>query len=77
MKGRARHLDELRRCKADLQARYGDRPWFRGVGIAPSGSDLVLRLSVDPAAAGAGEEIPREYRGHRIDIVYIGGYERR
>ena len=66
----------LRARKALLQERYGQRPWFRGVGIAPSDGDLVLRLNVDDRELGD-DEIPTECDGCPIEIVYIAGYEKR
>ena len=68
--------EELRARKVLLQKKYGQRPWFRGVGIAPSGGDLVLRLNVDDREVGD-DEIPTEFESSPIEIVYTHGYEKR
>ncbi len=70
-------IEALRSAKRALLEKYGDCPWFRGVGIGPSGSGMSLRLNVDPRVEVADAEIPKSFRGYAIDIVYIGDYEPR
>ncbi len=70
-------LERLRRAKRALLAKYGDRPWFRGAGIAPGAGGLTLRLNVDPEVDLAGEEVPESCEGQPVEVVYIGAYEPR
>lgn len=70
-------VEKLGRAKEALKQRYGDRAWFRGVGIAPSKSGFVLRLNVDPSARVSKHKIPRSFHGYRIEVVFIRGYEPR
>ena len=68
--------EKLRAHKALLLKKYGQRPWFRGVGIAPSGGDLVLRLNVDDRELGD-DDIPTEFESCPIEVVFTHGYEKR
>ncbi len=70
-------IQELQRAKEALREQYGRRAWFRGVGLAPSDAGLILRLNVDPAVKVDPAEIPHEFRGHPVDVVYIGAYKPR
>lgn len=70
-------IKELRQAKKAVLEKFGDRKWFRGVGIAPSKRGLCLRLNVDRTAVDADEDVPKEFHGHRLDIVYIKGYKKR
>lgn len=70
-------LEALQRAKEALKGQYQNRVWFRGVGIAPSESGLVLRINVDPTAKVGEDEIPSVFRGHKVDVVFIRAYEPR
>ena len=70
-------IDELRRAKEALRKEYGDRPWFRGVGIGTSKSGLVLRLNVDPDTDLPENEVPQTFLGHPVTVVFIGRYKTR
>lgn len=70
-------IERLQAAKDALKAEYGDRAWFRGVGIAPASNGLCLRLNVDPAVHVADDEIPQRYRGHAVEVVFIEKYEPR
>lgn len=70
-------LAKLRRAKETLQKQYGEKKWFRGVGIAPSDHGLVLRLNVDDREAGTPSEIPGECEGYKLEIVNISHYKKR
>jgi len=77
MTSRPDDAESLRRAKEALKDAYGGRSWFRGVGIAPLGSGLALRLNVDPTANLSADEIPKMFRGYKVDVVYIRAYEPR
>lgn len=68
---------EVERAKEALKAEYQDRDWFRGVGIAPAASGFALRLNVDPSSGLTRADLPREYRGLPVDVVFIGTYKPR
>ena len=72
-----RTIDEVRHAKESVQAEFGTRAWFRGVGIAPDPSGMVVRLNVDPRAKEEGVKLPTECEGVPVKIVYIKGYEPR
>ena len=69
-------IERLQRAKERLRQEVEKRPWFRGVGIAPSETGLKLRLNVDQDCVH-GDELPREFDGFSVDIVFIKGYEPR
>ncbi len=77
MTARTGDMRGLQRAKQALAQKYGKRAWFRGVGIAPSESGLVLRLNVDPTSEASKEKIPRSFRGYKVEIVFIRGYKPR
>ncbi len=64
------------RAKRSLHKKFGDRKWFRGVGIVPAAEGLALRLNVDPSEAG-NEAIPETYYNFPVEVVEIRGYEAR
>ena len=70
-------INELRRAKEALQGKYGDRPWFRGVGIARTKSGLGLRLNIDPAVKLREGEVPKTFRDYPVEVVFIGSYKPR
>ena len=49
--------------------------WFRGAGIAPSKTGLKLRLNVTPDANAKAEEIPKQFRGFDVEVVFIDTYK--
>lgn len=67
----------LQRAKRALAKKFGDRRWFRGVGIAPADGGLCLRLNVDPDATLEEDEIPETYENIAIEIVRTKGYKAR
>lgn len=77
MSSPAPDIEGLTRAQQALKEKYGKRAWFRGVGIAPSKSGLILRLNVDPTAGVSEGEIPKRFRGFDVDVVFIQRYERR
>jgi hypothetical protein len=77
LKSEMRTIDEVRHAKESVQAEFGSRDWFRGVGIAPDLSGMVVRLNVDPRAKEQGVKLPTECEGVPVKIVYIKGYEPR
>jgi len=70
-------LRSLRDAKRALLKKFGERAWFRGVGIVPTDAGLGLRLNVDPDVEIDDEEIPATYRKISIEIVQTKGYESR
>lgn len=70
-------LERLRHAKRALLEQYGDRKWFRGAGIAPSKSGLVLRLNVDPGATTENDAPPDSFQGWPVEIVFIKSYKKR
>jgi len=70
-------LAEVQSAKKAIAAEYGERPWFRGVGIAPSAQGFSLRLNVDPASGLTREDLPAEYGGVPVEVVFIGKYRPR
>ena len=77
MSSEADDIEAMQRAKKALHEKYGKCAWFRGVGIAPSKSGLVLRLNVDPNVKVAKDEIPHSYQGIKVNIVRIGSYKPR
>ena len=67
----------LQRAKRSLLKKYGERDWFRGVGIVPTDGGLGLRLNVDPDVNVEEDEIPATYHRIAIEIVPTKGYELR
>jgi len=67
-------LDSLRSAKRELVKQFGGRAWFRGAGIAPGKSGMVLRLSVDRRALTKEDEVPHEFRGEPVEVVFISQY---
>lgn len=67
----------LRRAKRSLLKKYGERDWFRGVGIVPAEGGLGLRLNVDPDVEIEEDEIPATYYNIAIEIVRTKGYKPR
>ena len=57
--------------------KYGDRCWFRGVGIVPTDEGLALRLNVDPDAIVEEGEIPATFQNIAIEVVRTKGYKPR
>lgn len=74
----AKPLAEVQRAKAGLQESLKGRDWCKGIGIAPAKEKdrFALRLTVDPAAKGD-PEIPREYDGVPVEVVYMAAYKPR
>lgn len=68
LKSEMRTIDEVRHAKESVQAEFGSRDWFRGVGIAPDPSGMVVRLNVDPRAK-EGVKLPTECEGVPVKIV--------
>jgi len=68
-------IEALRQAKEELVERFGDRPWFRGAGIAPSESGLVLRVNVDPdVEVDDAVPVPERLRGFPVEVIHIKGY---
>ncbi len=67
-------LESLQRAKRELVKQFGGRAWFRGAGIAPGKSGPVLRLNVDRRALTKEDEVPHEFQGEPIEIVFISQY---
>ena len=68
----------LQRAKRSLLEKFGEREWFRGVGIVPTDAGVLgLRLNVDPDVEVEKDEIPARYQGIAIEIVRIKGYKPR
>lgn len=67
----------LQRAKRSLLKMYGEREWFRGVGIVPTEGGLCLRLNIDPEVTLGENEIPATYQDIAIEIVRTKGYEAR
>jgi hypothetical protein len=65
----------VRQARDRLRAVVQGRPWYRGIAIARSGGDLVLRLNVSPTANIA--KFPHQYRGIPVEIVRLEGYTAR
>ena len=69
-----REIDEVRRAKERLKHQIKDRPWYRGIGIAPHADGPVIRLNV--AANEEHDEIPADFEGIPVEIVRIDAYSR-
>ncbi len=67
----------LQRAKRSLQEKFGERDWFRGVGIVPTDEGLCLRLNVDADVKVGEDEIPQTYHNIAIEIVRTKGYKLR
>ena len=65
----------VRQARDQLRAAVQDRPWYRGIAIARSGGDLVLRLNVSPTTDT--RKFPHAYHGIPVEVVRIDGYEPR
>lgn len=70
-------LAAARRAKTEVQERYGAAAWFRGVGLAPHGDGLVVRLNVAPDGRDSVQALPKELGGVPIEIVYMEAYSPR
>lgn len=77
MSGSGPSTRSLQRAKRSLLKKYGERDWFRGVGIVPTDEGLGLRLNVDPDVEIAEDEIPATYYNIVIEIVRTRGYKPR
>lgn len=77
MTGPAPSTRSLQRAKRSLLKKFGERRWFRGVGIVPTDEGLALRLNVDPDAIVEEGEIPATFHNIAIEIVRTKGYEPR
>jgi hypothetical protein len=75
--GSAPSTRALQRAKRSLAKKYGDRGWFRGVGIVPTDDGLALRLNVDPDAKVEAGEIPATFQNIAIEVVRMKGYKAR
>lgn len=71
-------LPDVQRAKTRLAEDLAGKSWFKGIGIAPSKQDdrFALRLTVDPDAKND-PEIPREFEGVPIEVVYLASYSPR
>lgn len=67
----------LQRARRSLLEKYGQRSWFRGVGIVPTDAGLGLRMNIDPGATIEDDVLPRSHHDIAIEIVRTKGYERR
>lgn len=77
MTPRPEETQRIERAKNALLKEFGQRPWFRGAGIAPGKEGLQLRLNVDPEAKLAEGEIPERFHGFPLKIVLIAAYRPR
>jgi hypothetical protein len=77
MAGSVKDPSVARKAKHALRERYADRQWFRGVGIAPGEDGLILRLNVDPNSLASEAELPGEFDGIQIEVVFIDAYRPR
>ena len=77
MSGLGPSTRSLQRAKRSLLKKYGERDWFRGVGIVPTDGGLGLRLNVDPDVKIEEDEIPATYHNIAIEIVRTKGYKPR
>lgn len=73
MKSSQQSVRAAQRAKRSLHKKFGDRAWFRGVGIVPAVDGLALRLNVDPSVA-SGDSIPATYYNFPVEVVEISGY---
>lgn len=77
MSGSGPSTRSLQRAKRSLLKDYGERDWFRGVGIVPRDGGLGLRLNVDPDVNIEEDEIPATCHNIAIEIVRTKGYKPR
>ena len=77
MSGLGPSTRSLQRAKRSLLKKYGERDWFRGVGIVLTDEGLGLRLNVDPDVKIEEDEIPATYHNIAIEIVRTKGYKPR
>jgi hypothetical protein len=59
----------ISQAKSALKAKYEKFDWFRGAGIALSGSDFHLRLNV--ASTIDKNNLPDTFWGIPVDIIVI------
>lgn len=67
-------LKNVSSAKKALLKKFSGRPWFRGAGIAPGPK---LRLNVTPDTNATAEEIPKQFRGFDVEVVFIDTYKAR
>ena len=70
-------LERVQKAKDALHEKFGDRSWFRGVGIAPKAGGMALRLNADPAQREDAAEIPKKFQGFEVEVVFIDTYKPR
>jgi hypothetical protein len=67
-------LAAAHKAKAEAETRYGQADWFRGVGLAPHGDGLAVRLNVAPEGREHAGSLPKELGGVPLELVFIEGY---
>jgi len=70
-------VEKLQRAKQALLKKYGQRGWFRGVGIVPGTGGMRLRLNVSPEKDLGDDELPARFQGFDVEIVKIAAYSPR
>jgi len=70
-------LERVQKAKTALHEKFRGRSWFRGVGIAPKAGGMALRLNADPAQREDAAEIPKEFEGFDVEVVFIDTYKPR
>jgi len=68
------NLDAARKAKLEAERRFGQASWFRGVGLAPQGDGLAVRLNVASEARQHAHSLPKELGGFPLEVVFIDGY---
>lgn len=63
-----------RKAKVEAEKRFGKAAWFRGVGLAPQGDGLAVRLNVAPEGRTQADSLPKELGGVPLEVVFIEGY---
>jgi hypothetical protein len=69
----AKPLEATRKAKEHLKQALQGREWFRS---AEPGL-FKLRLNVDPDLGPASSELPSEYEGIPVDVLFIRAYRPR
>jgi hypothetical protein len=70
----AKEVAAARRAKVEAEKRFGKASWFRGVGLAPQGDGLAVRLNVASEARSQARSLPKELDGFPLEVVFIEGY---
>lgn len=67
----------VRKAKTHLAEKYQSKEWCTGIGLARGQTGFELRLNVDPAWQSKVGDLPSQFEGFPVQIVYIAHYHPR